>query len=356
MISSNYFKFIGIVDELAGALITVFIIFATVRTCIRLPLSPLYSIAIQTSITFISFILINFNTIIFFLNKFFTVSYSTKGRLRTSKLISDRRRRIVGYGDFSPVTLTGRFLCVLFIILCVTIAATQSKRIKLSTAENTHKIASPLPLKYYETVYMAVTQNTGIKLIIFGGSSTFNTPSYISKWFQLLFNSKHTVLVNDMDANLSPNFNEYIINDDRRAILIGMATLNISKPLGISLSIQLHGSEYKPLMSKSEFEDVFYNRDLKYRMFSSSVYCRGLFYLISSLFHSPTNISRSKVHVEEMCNLFLLTGTSFSIGYLNKILQSNSMKNNLKRIDISRIWKISVHRKEYISDRDSVVK
>uniref|UniRef100_A0A3B0MPI8 Ion transport protein, putative n=1 Tax=Theileria annulata TaxID=5874 RepID=A0A3B0MPI8_THEAN len=691
MISSNYFKFITFLDELTGALITVFIIFSTIRTCIRLPFSPLYSIAIQASITFISFLLINFNSIIIFLNKFFIVSYKSKGRLHTSRFINDRRRRLgkpqfhthfkysvskkqsiqknskssqpsdledseqiqsdnsiglgssqysfahkssllhsltlrtdrpfikygsddigykdktlmtiggrvfnvrgsisedhpkepkfdrfvkcfrawfklhlvktvliskiwvvssllitlswfavwewaaiymhrdendhnllhwrmdsvpreywhlesafqiifgityimnlyvypsrfkyifsfyglidltmtpaiteiiilvsyyhlhndgkqirnfgllffgslrflrlfqteyfisrsftwisefytvfigitasimalilsfsgllflleapkndinfskpfdfiyfsvatmatVGYGDFSPVTLAGRILCVLFIVLCVTIAATQFKRIKLSTTENTHKIgtgkineeyvffwgaisdwqlltfckcvyntyqtsianivvASPLPLKYYETVYMAVTQNTGIKLIIFGGSSTFNTPSYISK---LLFNSKHTVLVNDMDANLSPNFNEYIINDDRRTILIGMATLNISKPLGIPLSIQLHGSEYKKLMSKSEFEDVFYNRDLKYRMFSSSVYCRGLFYLVSSLFHSPTNISRSKVHVEEMCNLFLLSEQ------LNQVPQTiNRALNNSESVEIS---------------------
>ncbi|BAM39972.1 ion transport protein [Theileria orientalis strain Shintoku] len=251
----------------------------------------------------------------------------------------------VGYGDFSPITVFGRILCILFIVLCVTIGATQFKRLKLSVSDKTHKmgrgkfsegyiffwgslsdwqllsfckcihntyessisnvvVATPLPLKYYETVHMAVTQNTGIKLIIFGGSSTLYDPSYIAK---LLFNSNYTVLVNDMDFNLLPNFNEYIINDDRRTILMALASINVSRQLRIPIAIQLHGSEYKSLLKNADMDNVFYNRELKYKMFSRSVACRGLFYLISSLFHTPTNINRTKIHVEEMCNLFLLS-------------------------------------------------
>ncbi|AFZ79119.1 hypothetical protein BEWA_019650 [Theileria equi strain WA] len=253
----------------------------------------------------------------------------------------------VGYGDFVPTTVYGRIVSIFFILTCVTLGAIQFKRLKAVISKknlmigydldlsydyiffwgpisdcqlltyckcisNTYYgaienvvVASPLPLDYYEIVYMAITKNTRIKLYIIGGNEKIIGPSYASK---LILSSAYTVIVNDMTTVDIQNFSDHLINDDRKTIMMALASLNITKPLGIPLGIHLHGTEYKSLLKAMSIDNVFYERELKYKLFSRSVKCKGLFYLLMTLFYTPTNAKRTRICVEELCNLFLLSG------------------------------------------------
>ncbi|ORM40779.1 uncharacterized protein BXIN_2236 [Babesia sp. Xinjiang] len=253
---------------------------------------------------------------------------------------SNCNNRLVGYGDFAPITVMGRLLSILLICTCISLGAVRFKRLKeaitlsdvdmglrfdltgykyvlfwgplsayqiltfcrsvvnsFDGAVDTVVVATPLPLESYRVVYGAVRRNTRLNLCILGGSEKICAPSSVYKLIGL---SMRTVVVNDMEAE---SHGEQVEND-RMAILRTVACSNIAKILGIPIDVQLYGSEYGPFLSSSNFSRICFIRELKYKLIAKSVTCRGLFYLILTLFHTPTNISRTRVYVEDLYKLF----------------------------------------------------
>lgn len=247
----------------------------------------------------------------------------------------------VGYGDFTPNTFIGRVISVFLICTCISLGAVHFKRLKeaLSTKGinmgstfdlngkryvlfwgplseyqlltfcrcisnsfdgviDTVVIATPLPLKSYKVVYRAIKRNTRIKIYMIGGSNKICAPSHV---YKLIGFSMLTVVVNDMEAYPS---HEHVNNDDRIAILRSMACYNISRHLHIPVSVQMHSSDYAGFMKSTSISRICFLKNLKYKLFAKSVGCRGLFYLILTLFHTPTNIRRTRAYVEDLYNLF----------------------------------------------------
>lgn len=104
-------------------------------------------------------------------------------------------------------------------------------------------VATPLPLELYSVVYRAVKRNTGINLYMIGGNDKICAPSYV---YKLIGYSLLTVVVNDLETDTS---RKHTINDDRMTILRAIASMNITKHLGIPIAVQLHGSEYASFLN-----------------------------------------------------------------------------------------------------------
>ncbi|AFZ79120.1 hypothetical protein BEWA_019660 [Theileria equi strain WA] len=62
------YKSLGFLDESVGFLILVFLLYSTTRLIIKLPLSIVYSIAIQITLSIVAFCLINFHKFIIHIN------------------------------------------------------------------------------------------------------------------------------------------------------------------------------------------------------------------------------------------------------------------------------------------------
>eukprot|EP00371_Babesia_bovis_P001366 XP_001610013.1 hypothetical protein [Babesia bovis T2Bo] len=193
----------------------------------------------------------------------------------------------VGYGDFTPRTFMGRLMSILLICTCISLGAVRFKRLKeaitLSDVDMGNRldvggykyvlfwgpmspyqlltfcrsivnsfegildavvVATPLPLETYRVVYSTVKRNTRLNICILGGSEKICAPSSIYKLIGL---STLTVVVNDMETDTHTDN----IADDRMTILRTVACLNITKRLGASIDIQLHGVEYAPLVESS---------------------------------------------------------------------------------------------------------
>ncbi|EDO06445.2 Calcium-activated BK potassium channel alpha subunit family protein [Babesia bovis T2Bo] len=254
----------------------------------------------------------------------------------------------VGYGDFTPRTFMGRLMSILLICTCISLGAVRFKRLKeaitLSDVDMGNRldvggykyvlfwgpmspyqlltfcrsivnsfegildavvVATPLPLETYRVVYSTVKRNTRLNICILGGSEKICAPSSIYKLIGL---STLTVVVNDMETDTHTDN----IADDRMTILRTVACLNITKRLGASIDIQLHGVEYAPLVESSALLRTCYLRELKYKLISRSITCRGFFYLILALFHTPSNIRRTRAYVEDLYNLFAYSNTNNS--------------------------------------------
>ncbi|GBE61447.1 ion transport protein [Babesia ovata] len=210
----------------------------------------------------------------------------------------------------------GRALSILLICTCISLGAVHFKRLKEAISRNVIDMGSRFDLSGYKyvlfwgvlstrlteystpsLVYRAVKRNTGINLCIFGGSEKICAPSSVYKFIGL---SMLTVVVNNMETETHGDHNV----DDQMTILRSIACLNITRHLGIPVGVQLHGSDYASFLNASDITRICYLRELKYKLIAKSVTCRGLFYLILTLFHTPTNMKRTRAYVEDLYNLF----------------------------------------------------
>ncbi|KAK2198000.1 Calcium-activated potassium channel BK [Babesia duncani] len=161
-------------------------------------------------------------------------------------------------------------------------------------------VATPLSLDHYRVVQLAVEHHTKIKLHIVGGNESRCVPSHIANWVR---NSIYTVIINGGCLTGKDRLKNQR-NIDREAILMAFSCVNIARPLGIPLALQLEGGEYRHLLDNLSLNSVFYARELKYNMFARSVQCRGLFYLVLTLFHTIYNFKKSVAYVEQLRKLW----------------------------------------------------